>query len=93
MNAISIEQLESQVALHRGRYKTAEALLRAAMAAECPVRISDIVLSTRHADAEFRVTSVDARWRGIFWLTGVTRLKNGKWGTLERKLYDDWRLP
>jgi hypothetical protein len=73
---LTVKEAEAVVALARQRLRDAEAELTAAMNAECPFKIGDVV---RTRKGEFVITELYREYSAIRG-RGNKRLKNGEFG-------------
>lgn len=85
-----IERLQKRVADLYAQLRDAEAELMEAKLAACPVKIGDIVASTR-TGVKHRVTEVDVRFRKT-WVIGNPLKKDGTFGAAKRYLYDNFTV-
>lgn len=86
----NIELIEKRVNDIRADLRAAEAELREAKLSACPVKIGDIVTSTR-TGVKHRVTEIDVRFREP-WVTGNPLKKDGTFGIAKRCLYSNFTV-
>lgn len=84
----NIANLKSRVYDLDRQLREAEARLHDARLAVCGVKVGDLVISRR--GDEYRVVQVSHLEYSKPWVVGVGRNKNGKFGTRNRNLFNDW---
>jgi hypothetical protein len=77
-----------KVARLRDQLKQAERSLEEAQIAAAPVKVGDVVVD--HRGEQYRVTGIEPKSWGGYWLMGNPRKKDGEWSRAERRVYD-WK--